>query len=399
MKLENIPKFGEDMKRQEFTLREDVTYVNHGALGAVPRRVQEEQKRILDEINKYPDLFQYEQKVKQENGRKSIAEFIHADPEDVVLVQNTSTGYNTVLKSFKWKPGDIVLGTNHSYCGVVCASEAATKAYNVKDVKTEYLQLKFPIESEDDIVEMYRQYFKINQVKLAVIDHITSVSACKMPIDKLIPLCKEYGVLTLIDGAHAPGQLQLNMKELDPDFYTGSLNKWLYTPAGCAMLYIKKEHQSWVKPLVTVDSYIPGIQSAFFWQGSRAYSPYCVIPEAIQFHNDIGGCKKLQEHASTLLNEATDLLTSSWKTEKLQIPKSMEAPYMRLVMLPKLKEHSGLATFDEVEKMMKEHIVKHKFSVKYTSIDDRVYVRLSANVYNTREDYHNYCRFICNQME
>lgn len=389
MKLENIPKFGEDMKRQEFTLRKDVTYVNHGALGAVPRRVQEEEKRILDEIYKYPDLFHYEQvKVKLDNGRQSIAEFIHADPEDVVLVQNTSTGINTVLKSMRWKPGDILLGTNLNYCSAVCASEAATKAYNVKDVTTEYLQIKFPIESENEIVDMYKEYFKRKQVKLAVIDHATSVSACKMPIHKLIPLCKEYGVLTLIDGAHAPGQLQLNMKELDPDFYTGSLNKWLYTPAGCAILYIKKEHQSWVKPLVTAESWIPGIQS-----------PYCVIPEAIKFHSDIGGCKKLQEHAAKLLNEATELLTSSWKTEKLQMPKSMEAPYMRLAMLPKLRDHSGLATFDEVEKLMKDHIVNHRFSVKYTSMDDNIYIRLSTNVYNTREDYHNYCRFICDQME
>ena len=72
--------------------------------------------------------------------------------------------------------------------------------------------------------------------------------------------------------------------------FKGGLNKWLYTPAGCAMLYIKKEHQSWVQPLVTAESYMPSIQSEFFWQGSRTCSPYCVIPEAIKFHNDIGGC-------------------------------------------------------------------------------------------------------------
>ncbi|KAJ8299890.1 hypothetical protein KUTeg_021409, partial [Tegillarca granosa] len=110
-----------------------------------------------------------------------------------------------------------------------------------------------------------------------------------LPVKRLTQLCKQYGVLSMIDGAHAPGQLPLNIPDLDADFYTGNFHKWVYTPRGCAILWIKKEHHDWVAPLVTSHNYQRGNFLSFFMQGTRDDTPYICVPEALKFYKDMGG--------------------------------------------------------------------------------------------------------------
>ncbi|CAG2234078.1 unnamed protein product [Mytilus edulis] len=159
--------------------------------------------------------------------------------DDLVFVQNATTGVNTILKSLKFDKGDAILCTDNTYAAIKNTCNATSELPGAKDAmpsnqqtvpvsqfaREEYIDLKFPIGHEDEVVEMFGNISKNNpKVKLAVIDHITSPSAIRMPIEKLIPLCKEFGVLSLIDGAHAPGQIPLNLKELDADFYTVTTN-------------------------------------------------------------------------------------------------------------------------------------------------------------------------------
>lgn len=431
-----MPKFGKEMRENEFTLKEGVTFINHGGYGAVPRRVQEAQKRMMDEMNSFPDLWfrrnlrltrdeagkciaeirssntddlisvQKEttdlmllgnRRQKQEEARKCVAEFVNSDPDDLVFVQNATTGVNSVLKSLKLEPGDIILCTDNSYNAVKNTCENIGQVTSQKDVRTDYLALKFPIKTEDEVIEMYREYFKTNPtVRIAVMDHITSPSAIRMPIEKLIPLCREFGVLSMIDGAHAPGHIPLNIRELDADFYAGNLHKWLYAPRGCALLYVKKEHQGWVKPVVTSHGHKTSFQHDFFCQGTRDETPFCVAPEAIKFYNAIGGYEVIREYLDDLLCKATDLLTSSWKTEKLPIPKSMEAPFMRMIQVPKLE---GLSTIADGERRIIENMLNHGIICTLSYVGGKVYCRISANIYNTEEDYQKLCQLILNQME
>ncbi|VDI52311.1 Hypothetical predicted protein [Mytilus galloprovincialis] len=398
--MDAMPLFGKEMKEKEFPLTEGVTFINHGSYGVVPRRIKEAQRKIIDEMDSSPDLwFRRNRRIKQDEARHCIAEFVHADPDDLVFVQNTTSGVNTVLKSMKLKPEDIILYNDNTYRAVINTCEATAQFSCIAGVRTDLLTLQFPINSEDEVVEMYREYFKKQpNVKVAVLDHITSQSAIRMPLEKLIPLCKEYGIMTLIDGAHAPGQIPLNLKELDADFYSGNLHKWLYTPRGCAILYVKKEHQDWVRPIVTSHGYKTTFQNDFFKQGTRDDSPYCVVPEAIQFYKDLGGYEKIRDYTDDLLNTSTELLSSSWKTEKLQIPKSMEAPFMRLVRLPELKQTS-MNSIDDGERRIVEIIINYGIVPCITFVDGKVYCRLSANVYNTKDDYKILCDLVLKMID
>ncbi|XP_052092722.1 uncharacterized protein LOC127729107 isoform X2 [Mytilus californianus] len=393
IRMGDMPDFGKEMREKEFDLKDGVTFINHGSFGVVPLRVQEAQIRVLYEINSFPDLwFRINRRIKQDESLRLIAEFVNTEADDLVFVQNATTGVNTVLKSFKFDKGDVILCTDNTYAAIKNTCSATAELPGVKDICVEYIDLKFPIVNEDEVVEMFREYFKNNPtVKLAVIDHITSPSAIRMPIEKLIPLCKEFGVLSLIDGAHAPGQIPLNLKELDADFYTGNFHKWLYTPRGCAILYVKRTHQDWVRPLVTSHGHKTTFQNDFFEQGTRDDSPYCVVPDALTFYKDIGGYDKIYGYVDDLLNKATNMLTTSWKTEKLQIPRSMEAPFMRMVRLPKLK---GLSSGDECENRIKDNILRHNIVCQISSVHGIAYCRLSANIYNTDEDYQVLCEFI-----
>ncbi|XP_076091282.1 uncharacterized protein LOC143063175 isoform X2 [Mytilus galloprovincialis] len=398
--MDAMPLFGKEMKEREFPLTEGVTFINHGSYGVVPRRIKEAQRKIIDEMDSSPDLwFRRNRRIKQDEARHCIAEFVQADPDDLVFVQNTTSGVNTVLKSMKLKPEDIILYNDNTYRAVINTCEATAQFSCIAGVRTDLLTLQFPINSEDEVVEMYREYFKKQpKVTVAVLDHITSQSAIRMPLEKLIPLCKEYGVMTLIDGAHAPGQIPLNLKELDADFYSGNLHKWLYTPRGCAILYVKKEHQDWVRPIVTSHGYKTTFQNDFFKQGTRDDSPYCVVPEAIQFYKDLGGYEKIRDYTDDLLNTSTELLSSSWKTEKLQIPKSMEAPFMRLVRLPELKQTS-MNSIDDGERRIVEIIINYGIVPCITFVDGKVYCRLSANVYNTKDDYKILCDLVLKMID
>lgn len=120
-------------------------------------------------------------------------------------------------------------------------------------------------------------------------DHITSPTALVFPLREMIAECRKRRVLVFIDGAHAPGQVEINLEELRPDFYTGNFHKWVFTPRGCAILWIAKQHHDWCTPLVTSHMYKKGVQLEYFMQGTRDNIPYFLVPEALKFFSEIGG--------------------------------------------------------------------------------------------------------------
>lgn len=124
---------------------------------------------------------------------------------------------------------------------------------------------------------------------ILIADHITSPTALVFPLKEMIAECRKRGVLVFIDGAHAPGQVEINLEELCPDFYTGNFHKWVFTPRGCAILWIAKKHHNWCTPLVTSHMYKKGVQLEYFMQGTRDNIPYFLVPEALKFFSEIGG--------------------------------------------------------------------------------------------------------------
>ncbi|XP_062613834.1 uncharacterized protein LOC134275583 [Saccostrea cucullata] len=380
-------EFGAVIKRECFHFEEGCTFINHGSYGVVPTKIRDKQNQLLDDMNDNPDVF-YRRTLIQLFGASidAASKFLGADPKNLVFVQNATTGVNSVLKAFPWQKGDEILATVYTYKAVEYACRKAAEFSTGGHIHQ--FDIRFPINDESEVVDSMTSFLdKHPRIRLVVLDHITSPTALVFPIKKMIAECRKRGVMVLIDGAHAPGQVAINLEELDPDFYTGNFHKWMFTPRGCAFLWIRKEHHDWCTPLVTSHMYKKGIQFEYCIQGTRDDIPYFCVPEAIQFYKDIGGMEKLNKYTSDLLDKASELVAERLGTEVLQIPKSMEAPGMRLVLLPEYEGYDK--TWEGSEKLYMDIMNQHKINCVIYPVQNELYLRLSANIYNEMADYIN----------
>ncbi|XP_046576524.1 hercynylcysteine sulfoxide lyase-like [Haliotis rubra] len=264
-----------------------------------------------------------------QESQEAAADFMHCEQEDLVFVENTTTGINTVLKCCPYKPGDILMYTTLTFRPVAYTCQATADLF--KGVQFFEMEIEFPISSEDEICEKYEDFFKSNpNTKIAIIDAITSPSAVVMPLKRLVDLCHRYGVMAVVDGAHAVGTLPVNLTELGADVFTVSTGmlmaqavstKWLFTPRGCGMLYVKREHHTWVHPLVTCWCHGLSLDKQFFQVATRDQTPFTTSPNMhLNSYQRIGGMDKIIGYASSLATEAHEYILKKLKAEPLQIP-------------------------------------------------------------------------------
>ena len=168
-------------------------------------------------------------------------------------------------------------------------------------------------------------------IKLVIIDHISSPSALVFPVKDIVQQLHDLGVAVLVDGAHAPGQLNLDLEDIGADFYTGNLHKWCYAPKGCAFLAVSDKFRSSLQPLVTSHLYKQDLQDQFFMQGTMDHTPYLMAKKALQFYHENGGREALVRYTTPLLDWAQQMLCHSLNTTVLPVPHSMVAPFMRVL--------------------------------------------------------------------
>ncbi|XP_070532231.1 uncharacterized protein [Ptychodera flava] len=382
-------QFGQEMRDQEFCFRRDVIPCNHGSYGAVPKRIMDVRDSFLKEEEECPDNFIRRQKqIYYTEALQAVADFVGAKTENLVFVRNTTTGINSVMKSMKLKSGDMVLINDLTHDSItkttfdVCDNSGNDLKYIIADIK-------FPIHGKDEVIQKYTDILEANpSIRVAIIDHITSATAVMMPIKELIQVCHDRGVQVVIDGAHAPGQVQLNLEELGADYYVGNLHKWMCAPRGSALLWVHPKHNKTLKPLVTSHNYQQSLQKQFFMQATSDDSPYLCAPAVIQFYQEIGGLDEIHNYCSQLISWAVDMLSEAWKTEKLQIPEDMRAPFMGMVALPdNLVKGKVQTTREGLHKMILQIYDKYNVVIACTVVEGSVWCRISAHVYNTRSDY------------
>ncbi|KAI8514688.1 hypothetical protein Bbelb_072790 [Branchiostoma belcheri] len=306
---------------------------------------------------------------------------------------------NSVLKSFPFGPGDAVLVTNLTYGAVRFTAEtihtcAPGKALpNVeqpeKGAECVVLEITGPITDADQIIQQYKDALeKHPNIKLAVIDTITSPTAIAIPVAELVSLCHLKGVQVLLDGAHTPGQQVLQLEELGADYFTGTLHKWLFAPRGCAFLWVRSDHHTTVRPVVTSWFYQKDLQHQFHMQGTRDDSAYFCSPEAINFHRQLGGLERIVEYSSQLRKDATKLLLDGWRTETLGIP---EAPYMECIKLPLPQTPGAESRYPPTPQgaMSLQYDTFQLYQVQCAVVCmlDALWVRISVFVYSTRDDF------------
>jgi isopenicillin-N epimerase len=269
----------------QFALDPDVTFLNHGSFGACPRSVLEEQSRWRARLEAEPvRFFVTELEALLDGVRATVAELVGGDPEGLAFVPNATTAVNAVLGSLSFAPGDELLCTDHGYNAVANTLARTAERTGARVVTA---QVPFPLASEDDVVESVLARVS-ERTKLLVIDHITSPTALVFPVARLVRELRERGIETLVDGAHAPGQVTLSLRELGAAYYTGNFHKWCCAPKSCAFLYVREELRERIKPVVTSHgrSVVREGRSRFLlefdWTGTTDPTAILSVPRALE---------------------------------------------------------------------------------------------------------------------
>jgi isopenicillin-N epimerase len=311
-----------------FLLRPNVVFLNHGSFGACPQPVFDAYQRWQRELEAQPvEFLHYRFKDLMQGARQALAAFLGVDPDDLVYVSNATTGLTIVARSLALQPGDEVLSTHHEYGAL-----DRTWRFVCTQRRARYIQapLPMPMESPEQIVEGIWAGVTA-RTRVLFLSHITSPTALIFPLDPLIRRARQAGILTVIDGAHAPGQIPLNLGTLGADFYAGNCHKWMCAPKGSGFLYARREVQPLLTPLVVSWGWPSGFVDEHEWQGTRDIAAFLSVPAAIDF---------LQQHNSPAVRRGCHALAGIARSGLVNLsrlpPLSPDSPdwYAQMVSVP-----------------------------------------------------------------
>ncbi|MGE5149982.1 MAG: aminotransferase class V-fold PLP-dependent enzyme [Rhodospirillaceae bacterium] len=374
--------------RPEWGLDPDFLTVNHGSYGATPRAVLAEQDRWRRRMEAQPTRFFFlEVPGALREAAGALARFLGAGAEDVVFVPNATTGANAVLRSLRLEPGDEILHASHVYNAVRnTISYVAERAGATVAVA----EIPFPRPEAAAILKNIEQAIG-KRTRIAVIDHITSPSGMVLPIAEIVRLCQAAGVPVLVDGAHGPGQVPLDLPALGADWYVGTCHKWLCAPKGCGFLYARADRRAELHPVTISHGYGGGFTTEFDWTGTMDPSAYLSLPAAIGFFERLGG-PALMERNHRLAAEAATLLAAALRTE--------------VGVLPGMTGSMGLVRLPVRLDSKRSEAVKVRQALQAAGTDAPVHpvsgamwLRLSAYAYNEIGDYKRLSTLLPNALK
>jgi isopenicillin-N epimerase len=295
-----------------FLLDPTVTFLNHGSFGACPIPVFETYQNWQRELERQPVEFLGRRADSLlAEARSHIGAYLNADPNDVIFVMNATAGINQIVRSLKLEAGDEILATNHEYGAIDYTWQFICGQNGAKYIR---YPIPLPVTTAEVFVEsLWSQVTP--RTKVISISHITSPTALIFPVAEICRRAREAGILTIIDGAHVPGQIPLDLTALGADFYSGNFHKWLCAPKGSAFLYARRELQHMVEPLVISWGWIPDstFVSRSEWQGTRDIAAFLSVPAAIEFQKTHdwdtvrAECHTLTSEARARLSDLTGL--------------------------------------------------------------------------------------------
>jgi isopenicillin-N epimerase len=283
--------------RDPFLLDPEVVFLNHGSFGACPRPVFDVYQEWQRKFEREPvDLFDRRLAEELAAVRAALGEYVGAAADDLALVLNATFGLNAVFRSLSLGPGDQILTTGHEYGGIDLLLDFLAERTGVRVVRS-------PGSDADAIWAGATE-----RTRVLLVSHITSPTALLLPVEELCRRAREAGVLSVVDGAHGPGQVPLDLERLGADFYAGNCHKWLCAPKGAGFLYARPERQGLLEPLVVGWGYREsGFALRHDWESTRDPSAYLAVPAAIEFVREHGRhveCRRLLHEGARQLEAA-----------------------------------------------------------------------------------------------
>lgn len=357
--------------RSWFDLDPDLVFLNHGSYGALPRPVREAQAALADALEADPIRFMDAAPGRVAEVRAAVAASVGARAQDLAFVENATAGVSTVLRSRRWAAGDRVVVTSHGYGEVRRAVEWLGRRYGVV---VDEVALPLPIDGPEVVVEAVAP--RIPGAALVIIDLITSPSALLLPAAEVVALCRAAGVPVLVDAAHGPGQVALDLDALGADWVVGNLHKWWFAPRGTALLWAAPRAQAELDPLVLSHGAAQGFPTAFDWTGTRDPTAWLAVPAARAFMERLGGVTRVAAHNVALCAAGTALLAEAWRVAPVA-PPSMRAA---MATLPTDRPAAEAAALHDA-------LLALGVQVPVVPLAGRAWVRVSAQVHNGLEDY------------
>ena len=364
--------------KSQFHLNPEITFLNHGSFGACPKPVFEEYQRFQLELENEPVYFiQKKSAGYLKTARESLAKFVGCEAQDLFFTPNPTFAVNTIMRSLKLQAGDEILTTNHEYGAMDRTWHFYCKKSGAKYIRQE---ISLPITSKEQILD---EFWKgvTSKTKVIFLNQISSSTALIFPVKEICDKARELGLITIIDGAHVPGHIDLDIKDLNPDFYTGTLHKWMLAPKGSSFLYVKKEYQNDIEPLVVswgYESDFPG-ESQFLdyheYQGTRDISAFLCTPKVIEFLEENNWKEKAKASRKLVLDNYQDFcdllnakplcpITEEFLGQMASIPIRTSKPL-------------------ELKEMLYE---KYKIQIPVMPLNGNIYLRYSINAYNSQDD-------------
>ena len=378
--------FGHPM-RSAWALDPKVLYLNHGTVGAPPRRALEAQQKIRDEIERQPSDFMLrrlssirvggdsDEKPLMRQAADKVAPFLGAVGDDLAFVDNITTGANAVLRSFQFRPGDEILITDEVY-GAIGKTAQFVMRRSGGTVRTAEL----PREARDPqaFVDAFDRALT-PKTRIAIVEHVAAHSAVVMPLEAITAHLKSKGVLVLCDGAHAPGAIPVDIPSYGVDWYAANLHKWAWTPRSLGILWAPKERQQDLHPTTISWGLDQGFAAEFDWVGTKDPSAALAAPAAIAYMEELG-VEKVRAWNHGLAWEAGKFLSEKFGTKL-----AADEAFVGTMVSVALPQAFG-STMDEASRLRDRLLFEHGIELQVAAAYGVIHIRVSAQIYNERAD-------------
>ena len=367
-----------------------VAMLNHGSFGACPIAVLEHQQRLRRMMEAEPvRFFLREMPPLWDQSRQALAQLLGARAEDLVFVPNATAGVNSVLRSLRFEPGDELLTTNHSYnaCGNVAryVAQRAGATLVVVDVP-------LPVESSQQVIDAVLAR-ATDRTRIAMLDHVTSPTAVIFPIEEIVRRLGQRGIDALVDGAHGPGMLPLDLGRIGAAYYTGNCHKWLCSPKGAGFLHVRQDRQEAIQPPVISHGFNQSrpdytrFQDAFDWPGTADPTAWLCVAHAIGLLERLvdGGLPELMRRNRQMALAARRMLC-----ERLGLRAACSEEMIGAMAAVQLPEDTRPSTDPILGHRLSRHLLDEfgiEVPVFYWPDPPRALLRISAQVYNHRAQY------------